>query len=118
MNLPYSPIKQIGNWYFVSGQIGKDMVTDQASGDIAGQTRQLFANLDDILATAGLSKEHIVKTTVFLVDMSDFAAMNEVYRDYFTEPYPARSTVAVTELPRVADKPMRIEIEAIAYREQ
>ena len=117
MNLPYAPIKQVGNWYFVSGQIGKNMTTNEAQDDVIGQTRQLFANLDEVLATAELSKEQVVKTTVFLTNMDDFAAMNDVYREYFAAPYPARSTVAVNELPRVADKPMLVEIEAIAYRE-
>lgn len=118
MNLPYTPIKQVGNWYFISGQIGKDMRTNMAARDIVEQTNQLFENLDAVLAGAGLNKQDIVKTTVFLVDMGNFAAMNEAYASYFEQPYPARSTVAVKELPRVADQPMLVEIEAIAYKDK
>jgi 2-iminobutanoate/2-iminopropanoate deaminase len=117
MNLPYSPVKKVGSWYFISGQVGKDMETNLAQKDMTEQTKQLFANLDAALKLAGLSKTYIVKTTVFLVDMGDFAAMNEVYQTYFTEPYPARSTVAVKELPRIADKPLLVEIEAVAYKD-
>ncbi len=116
MNLPYSPIKQVGNWYFISGQIGKNMETHTAPKDITKQTKQLFTNLDKILRLAGLNKTHVVKATVFLADMGDFAAMNEVYKAYFAEPYPARSTVAVKELPRVADNALLVEIEAVAHK--
>lgn len=116
-SLPYSPIRQQGPWYFISGQIGKDMETNTAEAGVVEQTQQLLKNLDDVLRSAGLTKQNIIKTTVFLTDMGDFTAMNQVYGDYFVEPFPARSTVAVAELPRVADKPMLVEIEAIAYKE-
>jgi 2-iminobutanoate/2-iminopropanoate deaminase len=94
---PYSPIRQAGELYFVSGQIGVDPAIKSAA------------------ANAGLGLGDVVKTTVFLTDMGDFAAMNEVYLKHFTStPRPARSCVAVAELPRVADVPLKIEIEAIA----
>jgi 2-iminobutanoate/2-iminopropanoate deaminase len=79
-------------------------------GDIAAQTRRVLDNVGALLEAAGLSFVHVVRTTVFLADMNDFAAMNDVYRTYFAEPYPARSTVQAARLPRDA----RIEIDAIA----
>jgi 2-iminobutanoate/2-iminopropanoate deaminase len=79
-------------------------------GDIAAQTRRVLDNVGALLEAAGLSFAHVVRTTVFLADMNDFAAMNDVYRTYFAEPYPARSTVQAARLPRDA----RIEIDAIA----
>ena len=79
-------------------------------GDIAVQTEQVLRNVEALLSAAGLSLAHVVRTTVFLADMNDFAAMNEVYRTFFREPYPARSTVQAARLPRDA----RIEIDAIA----
>ena len=79
-------------------------------GDIAAQTRRVLDNIGALLAAAGMAFDHVVRTTVFLADMNDFAAMNDVYRSYFNEPYPARSTVQAARLPRDA----RIEIDAIA----
>jgi reactive intermediate/imine deaminase len=117
LKLPYSSFRKEGNWYYISGQIGKDMENNVAEADVKHQTKQLFNNLDAVLTSAGLERKHIVKTTVFLTDMGNFGAMNELYGEYFSEPYPARSTVAVAELPRVADNPMLVEIEAVAYKE-
>lgn len=82
-------------------------------GDIGAQTRQVLDNIGALLKAGGLSYAHVVRTTVFLADMDDFAAMNEVYRMFFLEPYPARSTVQAARLPRDA----RIEIDAIAMRD-
>lgn len=114
---PYSPIRQVGEFYFLSGVTGVDANSKTAPEDIAGQTRQLFVNLEAVLKAAGLSFNDIVKTTIFLTDMSNFAAVNEVYMSYFSEPRPARSTVGVQELPRVAtNTALKIEIEAIASR--
>jgi 2-iminobutanoate/2-iminopropanoate deaminase len=115
---PYTPISRAGNLYFVSGQIGIDMDTKQAVADVAKQTHQAMQNLQNVLSTTSLDMSDVVKTTVFLADMDDFAAMNEVYETYFDAPRPARSTVAVKELPRVAgDTRLLVEIEAVAYRE-
>ncbi|MEK7152903.1 MAG: Rid family detoxifying hydrolase [Patescibacteria group bacterium] len=112
---PYSPVRKAGDLYFVSGQIGVDPATKTASADIAEQTHQVFANLKDVLTSVGLDLDRVVKTTIFLTDMADFAVVNEVYVGYFAEPRPARGTVAVKELPRVAgDIPIKIEIEAVA----
>lgn len=113
---PYSPINPVGNWYFISGQIGKDP-TNRAPIGITGQTAQLFKNLDDVLARNGLHKTDIVKTTVYLTNMKDFETVNKAYRKYFSEPYPARSAVGVNELPRIADNPLLIEIDAIAFKQ-
>ena len=82
-------------------------------GDITAQTEQVMRNLTALLKAAGAGFEHVVKTTVFLADMNDFAAMNEVYGQYFKEPYPARATVQVARLPRDA----RVEIDLIASLE-
>jgi len=79
-------------------------------GDIGHQTRQVIRNISALLEAAGLTLAHVVRTTVFLADMNDFGAMNEVYRSFFSEPYPARSTVQAARLPRDA----RIEIDVIA----
>jgi 2-iminobutanoate/2-iminopropanoate deaminase len=112
---PYSPIRQAGELYFVSGQIGVDPAIKSAAADVTAQAEQALVNLEAVLANAGLGLGDVVKTTVFLTDMGDFAAMNEVYLKHFTStPRPARSCVAVAELPRVADVPLKIEIEAIA----
>jgi 2-iminobutanoate/2-iminopropanoate deaminase len=108
---PYSQAIRAGSLLFCSGQIPLDPVTGAlVGGDIAAQTRQVFANITAILQAAGTSLDRVVKTTVFLADMNDFAAMNEVYATFFTSPAPARSTVAAAGLPRNA----RIEIDVIA----
>ena len=107
----YSPALRAGDLLFVSGQIPIDPSTGQlVQGDTAVQARRVMDNLGALLKAAGLSFDHIVRTTVFLADMNDFAIMNEVYASYFTEPRPARATVQVARLPRDA----RIEIDAIA----
>lgn len=108
---PYSPAVRSGDLLFVSGQVPFDPATGQPiQGDIAAQTRRVLDNIGALLAAAGLSFAHVVRTTVFLADMNDFPAMNEAYGTYFTPPYPARSTVQVARLPKDA----RIEIDAIA----
>jgi 2-iminobutanoate/2-iminopropanoate deaminase len=108
---PYSPAVRIGSWLFVSGQIPVDPGTGRiVEGDIAVQTRRVLENVAALLEAAGLTVNAVVKTTVFLADMDDFQAMNEVYGSFFSEPYPARSTVQAARLPRNA----RVEIDAIA----
>jgi 2-iminobutanoate/2-iminopropanoate deaminase len=108
---PYSQAVKTGNMVFVSGQIPIDPATGQfVSEDVAEQTDQVFKNLRAVLEAAGSSLDKVVKTTVFLADMNDFAAMNEVYGKYFTADYPARATVQAARLPRDA----RVEIECIA----
>ncbi len=115
---PYSPVKQAGNLYFVSGQVGVHPVTKTAPSDIRAQTRQVLDNLAAVLKTANLDLSHVVKTTLFLNNIDDFAAVNEIYVTYFPEPRPARSCVAIASLPRVAgDTELLIEIEAIAHKE-
>jgi 2-iminobutanoate/2-iminopropanoate deaminase len=108
---PYSQAVRIGSLLFCSGQIPLDPATGElVTGDIAAQTRQVFANLGAVLAEAGASFDHVARTTVYLADMSDFAAMNEVYALFFTSPAPARSTIQAAGLPKNA----RVEIDVIA----
>ncbi len=108
---PYSQAIKAGSLLFCSGQIPLDPETGAlVEGDIAAQTRRVFANVGAILEAAGTSFDRVVKTTVFLADMNDFAAMNAVYATFFADPAPARSTVQAAGLPKNA----RIEIEVIA----
>ncbi|OFW15773.1 MAG: hypothetical protein A3F69_01195 [Acidobacteria bacterium RIFCSPLOWO2_12_FULL_66_10] len=108
---PYSQAVRAGDWLFLSGQVPIDPSTGNLiDGDIAGQTRRVFDSLGAILAAGGRSFADVVRTTVFLTDMNDFAAMNAVYAQFFSEPYPARATVQVAGLPKDA----RVEIDMIA----
>ena len=108
---PYSQAIRIGNLVYTSGQIPIDPATGVfVEGGIKEQTRQSLTNVKVILEEAGLSMSNVVKTTVFMADMGDFADMNSVYAEFFTEPYPARSAVAVKTLP----KGSLVEIEVIA----
>lgn len=108
---PYSQAVRTGNLVFVSGQLPIDPATGAfAEGGIKELTRQSILNAKAILEQAGTDLAHVVKTTVFLADMGDFAAMNEVYSQFFTEPFPARSAVAVKTLPKGA----LVEMECIA----
>lgn len=107
---PYSQAIKAGNMLFCSGQIPVDPATGTVPEGIKAQTAQSLANVKAVLAAAGASIENVVKTTVFLADMSLFGEMNEVYAQNFTEPFPARSAVAVRELP----KQVLVEIEVIA----
>lgn len=110
---PYSLAIDTGQVIYLSGQVHMDGATGKlVEGDVGAQTRQCLENLKAVLAGAGLGFEHVVKTTVFLTNMSDFAAMNEVYAQYMVPPFPARSTIQVAALPLGA----RVEIEAIAQR--
>lgn len=108
---PYSQAIKVGNMVFASGQIPIDPATGEfATGGIKEQTRQSLTNASEILKAAGTDLSKVVKTTVFLADMGDFAAMNEVYAEFFTQPYPARSAVAVKALPKGA----LVEVECVA----
>ena len=110
---PYSQAIILDDMVYASGQIAHDPATGQlAEGDVQAQTHRALHNLSAVLEAAGSSLAHVVKTTVFLTNMSNFAAMNEVYATYFGDTPPARSTVAVAELPKGA----QVEIEAIAAR--
>jgi 2-iminobutanoate/2-iminopropanoate deaminase len=108
---PYSQAIRAGSLVFVSGQVPIDPATGNiVQGDIASQTRRVLQNLEAILKAAGATFDSVVRTTVFLADMDDFAAMNEVYATCFASPAPARATVQVSRLPKDA----RVEIDAIA----
>ena len=111
---PYSQAIRVGNLVFASGQIPIDPATGVfVPGGIKEQTRQSLTNVKTILEAAGLTMANVVKTTVFMADMNDFAEMNGVYAEFFTEPYPARSAVAVKALPKGA----LVEIEVVAAAE-
>jgi 2-iminobutanoate/2-iminopropanoate deaminase len=108
---PYSQAVRAGGLLFVSGQVPIDPATGHlVEGDIAVQSHRVFRNIGEILTAAGASFDQVVRTTVFLADMNDFAAMNEVYGTYFSAPAPARATVQVARLPRDA----KVEIDVIA----
>ncbi len=110
---PYSQAIQAGNLIFVSGQIPVDPATGEFAGkDITTQTRQSLTNVKAILEQAGYTCADVVKTTVLLADMGDFAAMNAVYAEFFSEPFPARAAFAVKSLPKGA----LVEIEAVACK--
>jgi 2-iminobutanoate/2-iminopropanoate deaminase len=109
---PYSQAIRAGQFLFVSGQVPIDPATgDLVPGNIGDQTRRACENIGEILRAGGASFQHVVRTTVYLADLSDFAAMNEVYASFFTPPQPARSTIQAARLPRDA----RIEIDVIAF---
>ena len=108
---PYSQAIQVGNLIYTSGQLPINPTTGAfPEGGIKEQTRQSLRNIQAILEEAGLTMSNVVKTTVFLADMNDFADMNAVYAEFFTQPYPARSAVAVKTLPKNA----LVEIEVVA----
>ncbi len=108
---PYSQAIRVGNIIFTSGQIPIDPATGAfVEGGIKEQTRQSLLNVKAILNEAGTTMDHVIKTTVFMADMNDFAEMNSVYAEFFNTPYPARSAVAVKTLPKGA----LVEIEVIA----
>jgi 2-iminobutanoate/2-iminopropanoate deaminase len=108
---PYSPALRAGQLLFLSGQIALDPSTGLLrTGDIATETRRVMDNISALLEAGGLGFSAVVRTTVFLADMNDFAAMNAVYGEYFSQPYPARATVQVAKLPKDA----RVEIDVIA----
>ncbi len=112
---PYSPVRRVGDWVITSGQVG--LATDDSgtsalvSGGTVPELRQALQNVAEVLAIEGATLPDVVKTTLYLVDMGDFAAVNEVWVEFFTDDRPARSAVAVAALPIGA----RVEVEAWAY---
>jgi len=110
---PYSQAIAVGNMLFCAGQIPLVPATGELAGpDIETQTRQVFANIKAVLAANGMTFADVVKTTVFLTDFADFAAMNAIYQEHFAAPFPARSTVGVAALPRGS----KVEIEVTAFQ--
>ena len=109
---PYSAAIESGDLLFCSGQLGMDPATGDLRSDVAAQAEQALINLGALLKAGGSDYASVVKTTIFLADMADFAMVNEVYGRFFVAPYPARSTVQVAALPKGG----RVEIEAIARR--
>ena len=110
---PYSQAVEANGFVFASGQLGINPATGEfVEGDVQAHTRQALTNARAIMNEAGLDLNNVIKTTVFLSDMANFAAMNEIYAEFFSEPYPARSAVAVKTLPKNA----LVEVECIAVR--
>lgn len=110
---PYSQAIAVGNLLFCAGQIPLDPATgDLIAGDVTAQTKRVCENIKAVLAANSMTFDHVVKTTVFLTDLANFAAMNSVYAEYFTEPYPARSTIQVSALPKGSS----VEIEVTAAK--
>lgn len=111
---PYSQAIRAGNTVYLSGQIPLDPATGVlVAGDVGVQTRRVMDNLSAVLTAAGLEFKHVVRTTIFLVDLASFAQVNEAYGTYFAAPFPARATVQVSALPRGA----LVEIDAVAVDE-
>lgn len=110
---PYSQAIEVNGFVYASGQLPIDPATGNfPEGGVAAQTRQSILNAENILQAAGTDLKHVVKTTVYLADMANFGAMNEVYAQFFSEPFPARSAVAVKDLPKGA----LVEIEVLAAK--
>jgi 2-iminobutanoate/2-iminopropanoate deaminase len=107
---PYSQAVQAGGLLFLAGQIPLTSENKMLEGDITAQTRQVLNNLKAVLEKTGATMNHVLKTTIFLADLGDFETVNKIYAEYFEEPFPARSTVEVSKLPKGA----RLEIDAIA----
>lgn len=108
---PYSQGIRVGDLIFLSGQLGIDQATGELAEGVVAQTEQAFRNIQHVLESDSLSLDNIVKVTVLLADINDFATVNEVYAKHFNEPYPARSAFAVKDIPKGA----RVEIEVIAH---
>lgn len=111
---PYSQAIEVNGLVYTSGQIGIDPATGSVAEGVEAQAHQVCKNLTALLEAAGTSMENVVKTTVFIKDMNDFATVNGIYAQYFTEPYPARSCVEVARLP----KDVLVEVEVIAEKAQ
>lgn len=107
---PYSQVIKAGGFLFLAGQIPLTSENVMNEGDVAAQAHQVMKNLQAVLEKAGATLNQVVKTTIFLADLNDFEAVNQVYAQYFQEPYPARSTIQAARLPKGA----RLEIDAIA----
>ena len=112
--LPYSPVRIAGDLIFTAGQIGRDPETLIIEEGIENQTKKCMENLKMHLEKNGSSINNVIKFNVYLTDMADYAAMNDVYASFLSEPYPARTCIAVKELPRLGDIDLIVEIEAIA----
>lgn len=115
---PYTPVRQAGNTFYISGQVGIDPSSNKASKTLKEQTKQAMNNLRYCTQQAGLCMDDIVKVTIYLTDISVFSEVNDMYQSFFTPPRPARACVGVAGLPHLADVPLLIEIEAVAYKEQ
>lgn len=114
---PYTPVKRAGNTYYVSGQIGVSAATKQAAKDIQTQTHQVLKNMRTCLAANNLGLNDVVKITIYVTDITTFSEVNNVYETYFDAPRPARACVQVADLPHVANAPLLVEMDAVAYKD-
>ena len=114
--LPYSPVRQAGDLIITAGQLGRDAKTLVIESGIEAQTKKCMENIDMHLKSQGSDISKVVKFVVYLTDMGDYSAMNDVYASFLSEPYPARTCIAVKELPRLGDIDLIVEIEAIATK--
>ena len=114
--LPYSPVRQAGDLIITAGQIGRDAKTLVIESGIEAQTKKCMENIDMHLKSQGSDISKVVKFVVYLTDMGDYSAMNDVYASFLSEPYPGRTCIAVKELPRLGDIDLIVEIEAIATK--
>ena len=116
---PYSPVRQVGDTFYISGQVGVNPVSKTASEAVTDQVDQAIKNLGVVLASAGLDYDDVIKTTLYLTDISMFTQVNSIYLLYFNEPRPARTTVGIAELPRVGgDAKLVFEIDAVAVKKR
>jgi len=111
---PYAQAIEAGDFIFVSGQIGIDPESGEVVEGIENQTKQVLENLQAVLKEASVDFTNVVKFTIYLASMDDFATVNDIYGDYLTQPYPARVAIEVSRLP----KDVRVEMDAIAYKEE
>lgn len=114
--LPYSAIRQTGDTIYIAGQVGWDLDTKIASESLQEQAHQVMKNIETQLKSCGSSLSDLVKVNVYLTDMADFNEFNEVYKNYVTDPYPVRTCIGVSELPRVANVDLVVEADAIAVK--
>lgn len=115
---PYEKIRKSGSTYYLSGILGVDPQTGSAPSSITDQTNIVLDTMSSLLKEHGMGMSDVIKTTVFLTNMDAFQDFNNVYSTHFRPPRPARSTVAVQELPRIGDVPLLVEIEAVAIKER
>ena len=114
---PYSPLREADSYVYISGQVGVDPETKIAKVDVGSQTKQVMENIVEVLADANLTLKDVIKTTIYVRNMTDFTEINDIYGSFFTNPYPARACVEVSKLPRVGgNNELLIEIEAVAHR--
>lgn len=115
---PYTPVRQAGDTYYVSGQVGVDTATGNAASSIEKQTKQVLQNMQNRLKEVGLTMDNVVRVNIYLTDINKFSDVNAVYETFFQVPRPARACVEVSDLPHIGNVPLLVEMDAVAYKEQ